>query len=82
MDSLVNILGLAGVLAMLVAYYLLQQGKLTSHEPKYLWMNFLGGLAVILSLFANWNLPAFVMELTWVLISAHSIFLRKPEVKP
>ena len=67
---------------MLVAYYLLQQGKFTSHQTQYLWMNFLGGIAVIISLFINWNLPAFIMELAWVLISAHSLFLRKPEVKP
>jgi hypothetical protein len=76
-ESFVNILGLAGVLAMLVAYYLLQQGKFTSHQPIYLWMNFAGGIAVIISLCVDWNLSAFVMELAWVLISGYSLFFRK-----
>jgi hypothetical protein len=71
--AIVNVLGLGGVLTMLVAYFLLQQGKLTAHQPLYLWMNFLGGIAVILSLFWDWNLPAFMMEVAWVLISAYGL---------
>lgn len=81
MDSFFNIVGIAGVLSMLTAYYWLQQGKVTSHQPLYLWMNFTGGLAVLFSLFLHWNLPAFLMELAWVLISAHSLFWRKGAVK-
>lgn len=68
-----NVLGLAGVATMLVAYFLLQCEKVTAHQPSYLWMNFLGGLAVIFSLFLDWNLPAFMMEVAWVLISAYSL---------
>lgn len=80
MESFINIIGLAGVLAILVGYFLLQRGKVTSHEPRYLWMNFLGSLAVLISLFFHWNAPAFVMELAWVLISAYSLF--GPKQKP
>lgn len=76
-----DILGLVGVFSMLVAYYLLQQGRVTSHQPAYLWMNFLGGLAVLFSLIEHWNLPAFIMELAWVLISAHSLFWQKGNTK-
>lgn len=75
MSEFLNILGLAGVFSMLAAYFLLQRGKVTAHQPRYLWMNFLGGLAVIFSLILHWNLPAFVMELAWVLISGHSLIM-------
>lgn len=59
---------------MLFAYFLLQQGKVTAHQPSYLWMNFLGGIAVLVSLCVEWNLPAFMMELAWVTISAVSLW--------
>ncbi len=59
---------------MLFAYFLLQQGKVTAHQPSYLWMNFLGGIAVLASLCIEWNLPAFLMELAWTLISAVSLW--------
>jgi hypothetical protein len=74
---LVNAIGIAGVFTMLVAYYLLQQGRVTAHQPIYLWMNLLGGLAVILSLFWEWNLPAFLMETAWVLISVLSLMRQR-----
>ena len=68
-----NAVGIAGVFAILVAYFLLQQGKVTAHQPSYLWLNLLGGLAVIFSLLVEWNLPAFLMEAAWVIISAVSL---------
>ena len=73
MRTFVNGLGICGVAAMMVAYFLLQQEKLTPHHPVYLWMNLLGGVAVIISLFWDWNLPAVIMEAIWVLISAYSL---------
>ena len=77
MEAFLDGVGLVGVLSMLVAYYMLQKGRLSAHQPIYLWMNFLGGLAVLLSLFIHWNLSAFVMELAWVLISGHSLLMLK-----
>lgn len=77
---LVNIAGVAGVFAILVAYYLLQQGKVTAHQPLYLWLNFWGGFAVLVSLLWEWNLPAFMMEAAWVTISGVSLwrYRKKP----
>lgn len=71
---LVNIAGVAGVFAILVAYFLLQQGKVTAHQPLYLWLNLWGGFAVLFSLLWDWNLPAFLMEAAWVTISAVSLW--------
>lgn len=73
METLTNLVGIGGVASMMIAYFLLQQEKLTPHHPTYLWMNLLGGLAVIFSLFYEWNLSAFIMEALWVLVSAHSL---------
>jgi uncharacterized membrane protein len=81
-QSFLDVLGLAGVLSMLVAYYMLQKGRVSPHSALYLWMNFAGGMAVLFSLLNNWNLSAFVMELAWVLISGYSLLIRKRKNLP
>lgn len=62
-------IGLAGVLAMLVAYALTVAGRLDPLRPPALLMNLLGSLAVLLSLTAAFNLPAAVIESAWALIA-------------
>lgn len=64
-----NSVGTIGVLLILVAYYLSQRGTMTIRDPGYLWMNFIGALGIVFSLFWNWNLPAFLMESAWAGIS-------------
>lgn len=73
MHKLLDIVGICGVASMMLAYFLLQQEKFTPHHPVYLWMNLVGGLAVMISLLWDWNLSAFIMEFIWVAISAYSL---------
>lgn len=82
MATFFNIIGLAGVGAMLLAYYLLQQGKVGPHDSRYLWLNLIGALAVVLSLVEDWNLPAFVIEACWVAISAHGLWKLRARRQP
>ncbi|TCV94808.1 hypothetical protein EC912_103293 [Luteibacter rhizovicinus] len=66
--------GLAGVVLVLVAFFLLQAHKLGGHSYTYQSMNLLGALGILLSLiFGEFNLPAFLQELAWFLISAYGI---------
>ena len=74
---LAEMIGIAGVFFMLLAYYLSQRGVCAVHDARYLWMNFLGAGAVVFSLFWAWNLPAFLVESAWAAISAYGLIRRK-----
>ena len=77
MEIIANIIGIAGVIAMLLAYFLSQRGKMSINDANYLWLNFLGAVAVVFSLFWTWNLPSFLIESAWAAISLHSIIKKK-----
>lgn len=71
---LADAVGLAGVAAILLAYFLLQKDVLASHDRRYLWLNLLGSIAVLLSLLTHWNLPSVVIEAAWISISLYGFF--------
>lgn len=64
-----DIAGLVGVVLIVIAYLLLQLGKLPSSAPSYSLLNALGAFLVMVSLFFDFNLSAFLMEAFWLLIS-------------
>ena len=64
-----DIAGLTGVVLIVIAYLLLQLGKLPSTAPSYSLLNALGAFLVMVSLFFDFNLSAFLMEAFWFLIS-------------
>lgn len=66
--------GYIGVVLVLLAFLLLQAHKLHGNGLIYQLLNVFGSFGVLLSLsFGNHNLPAFVMEAAWVLISVYGI---------
>lgn len=64
-----DLAGNVGVALIVVAYLLLQLGRLRGTGLSYSALNALGALLVIISLLYDFNLSAFVMEAFWVLIS-------------
>jgi hypothetical protein len=66
-------IGLAGVAIVLIAFFLLQVGKLHGTGFIYQAMNAVGAAAVVLSLLYDFNLSAFVVEVAWVLISLYGM---------
>lgn len=64
-----DIAGLIGVVLIVVAYLLLQLGKLLSSAPSYSLLNAIGAFLVMASLWFDFNLSAFLMEAFWFLIS-------------
>jgi len=64
-----NIVGVIGVILCLVAFLLLQMGRLHATKPVYSWLNLFGALGIIYSLFFEFNLSSFLIEFSWVLIS-------------
>ena len=69
--------GLFFIAFPIVAFFLLQVGKTTPQTPFYLWLNLIGALAVMVSLFKFWNLSSFVIECFWAGISAYGLFKGK-----
>jgi len=66
--------GYAGVLLVLLAYFLLQARKLHGNKLAYQLMNILGAFGVLLSLtFGSFNWSAFLLEVAWIAIGIYGI---------
>ncbi|MEP6569744.1 MAG: hypothetical protein ABJC10_08225 [Acidobacteriota bacterium] len=68
-----DLVGNVGVLLMVVAYLLLQLGKISSSAVSYLLLNASGAVMVMVSLAFRFNLSAFLMEAFWLLISLYGL---------
>lgn len=66
-----DIVGLIGVLLILLAFLLLQIGKLRGDGPIHQLLNAFGAAAVLVSLWHAFNLSVLLMESAWLLISMY-----------
>ncbi len=64
-----DILGLVGVTTIIGAYLLLQLEKIDSKKIFYSLLNATGAGLILISLYFDFNFPAFVVEFFWLLIS-------------
>ena len=82
--GLLDLVGIAGVILLVITYLLLQVNKLQSAGLLYSLLNAIGASLIILSLLDNFNLSAFLMEAFWVLISLVGVvrYLRRPLPRP
>ena len=69
MDIFANVIGVAGTMLILLAYFLLQTKKIDSEQLSYSLLNLFGASGVVFSLAFDWNLPSFIVESFWVVIS-------------
>lgn len=81
MDALFNIIGITGTGCILLAYFLLQKGRAAGDSYMYLLLNLSGAALITVSLFWHWNLPAFVLEMAWIIITAYGLFKRRQKDK-
>lgn len=65
--------GLFGVILILLAYFMLQAGRVRGDALVYQLMNAFGAIAVLISLLYAFNLSAFVMETAWLAVSIYGI---------
>ena len=74
-----EIIGHMGVLCFLGAFFLLQKEVLKPDDLRYLGLNLIGAILLLTSLYHDWNLPAFILEIAWAIISAYGLIktLRK-----
>ena len=74
-----EIIGHIGVFCFLSAFFLLQKEFFKPDDLRYLGLNLVGAIMLLISLYHDWNLPAFILEVMWATISFHGILktLRK-----
>jgi hypothetical protein len=70
----IDLVGNLGVVALMVAYLMLQLNKLRSDGLAYSLLNAIGASLIIISLLYDFNLSALLMEVFWVLISFVGIY--------
>ena len=68
-----DLLGMIGVVLILVSYLLLQLARLSATSFSYSATNGLGALLILVSLMYDFNLPAFIIEAFWLLISIYGV---------
>lgn len=64
-----DLIGIIGVALLIYAYFLLQTERISIQNVKYSLMNMAGSILIIISLVEEFNLPSFIIESFWVLIS-------------
>ena len=69
-----DFVGFAGTLAILVAFFLLQAGKLDGNGRTYQLLNLFGAAAILVTLLGSFNVAVFVLESAWVLVSAYGLW--------
>ena len=69
-----DILGIIGVVLILVAYFLLQINRLSADSFIFSFVNFVGSILILVSLWYTWNIASVVIEIAWLLISGYGIY--------
>jgi len=75
-----DIIGIAGFIQLILAYFLLQAGKLGGHSRTYLYLNISASVCIMFSLFYTWNLPSFLIQTFWIAISIYGL-KRRPHIE-
>lgn len=79
--TLSELIGLAAPVLFLYAYAMITLGRWSPESLRYQVLNFLGAVAILISLIDHWNLPVFILEICWGAISVYGIvkvFRRRP----
>ena len=67
--ALHNVIGNIGVVLIVGTYFLVQIGRMSAVQLPYITLNGLGALLILYSLWFDFNLSAFLIEIIWFLIS-------------
>ncbi len=74
MLDIYNLVGGIGAAIVIVAYFATQRGRLSAGDWRFPLANLLGALLIVISLFADWNLPSFIVEIFWIFISFYGLW--------
>jgi len=73
MPAWYDILGTLGVGVIVLTYVLLQTGRVRSDQLTYSMLNAVGAGLILISLYYAFNLPSFIVEFFWLVISLFGI---------
>jgi hypothetical protein len=74
--------GLAGTVLVVVAFFLLQAGRLHGNRLTYQLMNMFGAGGILVSLWGSFNISVFLLEAVWIAISAYGILRSFKQSRP
>ncbi len=69
MELLANIIGMLGTACVVGVYMLQQIDKIDSKGFAYNFLNLIGAILLLISLFVHFNLASFIIELFWIAAS-------------
>ena len=69
-----DFIGNIGVFMILSAYFMLQLNRIDNRALTFSLMNFSGAFLILVSLYFDFNLSAFVIEFFWLFISLYGIY--------
>ncbi len=73
-DYLPDVIGCLGALIVLIAYTLLQMGRMRPDSFLYSFLNLIAAAMILASLFYAWNLAAALIEVAWIAVSFYGLF--------
>lgn len=74
LSTISDVVGISGVVILLIAYYLLNVGKMSALSMSYQWFNLLGAAFILFSLCFHWNTSSVLIEIAWIIISIIGIY--------
>ncbi len=74
--NLHDMIGIVGVTLYLVSFFLLQIEQLRFDDYAYLFINIVAAILIMISLYAQFNLSAFLIEVVWAMISMMGVARR------
>jgi len=76
MILLIEILGWIGAIAVLLAFYLINSGKVTNAAKSYQWLNLIGAVFLIVNTMYLKAYPSAFVNVVWLIIALAGIFKR------
>ena len=70
-----DLLGTIGVIIILSTYLALQLSRINAQRLAYSVLNAIGASLILVSLFFDFNLSAFIIEASWVVISVFGVIV-------
>lgn len=68
-----DLVGTAGVVSILLAYFLLQTERWSGQSLSYSLVNLIGSVMITISLIYDFNLSSFIIEIAWIAISIYGV---------
>ena len=72
-DDMLDAISILAILFFLTPFVLLQLHKISSQNPLYSLMNFIGSVLILVTMNRDFNLAAFVCNIVWCVFSLYGI---------